>query len=49
MKQLVENTSLGQFWLTWSLEQWTQFDLDHLDKSSDQIILYLVRYVRIFV
>jgi hypothetical protein len=41
MKPLAESMFRGQFWLTSSLEQWTQFDLDLMVKSSGQITLSL--------
>merc|ERR1719408_935437 len=39
MKQQVENMFHELFLSTWSLELWTQFDLVHSDRSSDQTTL----------
>ena len=33
---------LGQFWSIWNRERWIPFALGHLDRFSNQIILYLV-------
>ena len=42
MKHREENTSREPSWSTSNQAQWTPFDLERMDRSSDQITLYLV-------
>ena len=42
MKHREGNTSLEPSWSTSSQAQWTPFDRERMDRSSDQITLYLV-------
>ena len=45
MKHLVASMSHVLFWSILSLAPWTQSDLDHMGKSSDQITLSLANLV----
>ena len=39
---------LAQFWSIWSRERWIRYGLDRLDKFSNRIILYLVRFLKLY-